>query len=50
MLGERTNQTTARSIIFLVAMGIALAGCSNHRFNDGDYRPLGESQTEQLSS
>ncbi|WP_256663842.1 hypothetical protein [Pseudomonas sp. gcc21] len=31
-------------------MSIALAGCSNHRFNDDDYRPLGESQTVQRSS
>ncbi|MEH6388951.1 MAG: type VI secretion protein [Pseudomonas profundi] len=33
-----------------MAMAISVAGCSNHRFNDDDYRPLGESQTVQRSS
>lgn len=41
---------TGCGLALLVALGISLAGCTNHRFNDADYRPLGESQTVKRNS
>lgn len=43
-----TTRYWPAALLFLV---VCLSGCSgNHKFNDGDYRPLGEPHTLNRSA